>query len=98
LPASDKLTQRVTSRVSLAFVPIHLPAQQTSTAGMPIRLVTFDALFTLVRPRQPIYVQYAQVFEPHLGVLEPSAIKREFKSGVSYPNGRLLQELTCDAK
>jgi hypothetical protein len=67
---------------------------------MPIQLVTFDALFTLVRPRQPIYVQYAQVFEPHLGVLEPSAIKREFKSGVScYRRATVVaQELTCVGK
>lgn len=51
---------------------------------MPIRLVTFDALLTLVRPRQPVYVQYAQIFEPYLGALAPDAIKRSFKSGMSH--------------
>ncbi|CDO69290.1 hypothetical protein BN946_scf184976.g9 [Trametes cinnabarina] len=46
---------------------------------MAIRLVTFDALHTLVTPRLPIYVQYAQTFEPYLGALDPDALKRAFK-------------------
>ncbi|KAI0365621.1 HAD hydrolase subfamily IA REG-2-like protein [Pilatotrama ljubarskyi] len=46
---------------------------------MAIRLVTFDALHTLVTPRLPIYVQYAQTFEPYLGALDPGALKRSFK-------------------
>jgi hypothetical protein len=50
---------------------------------MGIRLVTFDALFTLIEPRAPIYVQYSRVFEPHLGLLEPDAIKASFKTGMS---------------
>jgi hypothetical protein len=50
---------------------------------MGIRLVTFDALFTLIKPRAPIYVQYSRVFEPHLGLLEPDAIKASFKTGMS---------------
>ena len=48
---------------------------------MTIRLVLFDALHTLVRPRAPVFVQYAAVFEPHLGKLSPDAIKSSFKSG-----------------
>jgi hypothetical protein len=45
----------------------------------PIRLVTFDAFHTLLKPRLPIYVQYSQTFAPYLGVLEPSSIKASFK-------------------
>ena len=48
---------------------------------MAIRLVTFDALHTLVAPRLPVYVQYSQTFEPYLGVLDPDALKRSFKIG-----------------
>jgi REG-2-like HAD superfamily hydrolase len=46
---------------------------------MTIRLVTFDALHTLVAPRLPIYVQYSQTFAPYLGVLEPGLLKQSFK-------------------
>ncbi|TCD62797.1 hypothetical protein EIP91_006390 [Steccherinum ochraceum] len=46
---------------------------------MPIRLVTFDVLHTIVTPRLPIYVQYSLVFEPYLGSLEPDVIKKSFK-------------------
>ncbi|KAI9068052.1 HAD hydrolase subfamily IA REG-2-like protein [Trametes sanguinea] len=49
---------------------------------MAIRLVTFDALHTLVTPRLPIYVQYAQTFEPYLGALDPDALKRAFKTAL----------------
>ncbi|KAI0769665.1 HAD hydrolase subfamily IA REG-2-like protein [Trametes elegans] len=45
---------------------------------MAIRLVTFDALHTLVTPRLPVYVQYALTFEPYLGALAPAALKRSF--------------------
>lgn len=48
---------------------------------MTIRLVLFDALHTLVKPRAPIFLQYANVFEPHLGRLSPEAIKSSFKTG-----------------
>ena len=48
---------------------------------MTIRLVLFDALHTLVTPRAPIFIQYAHVFEPHLGELNPDAIKYSFKIG-----------------
>jgi hypothetical protein len=48
---------------------------------MTIRLVLFDALHTLVAPRAPIFLQYANVFEPHLGKLNPDAIKSSFKIG-----------------
>jgi hypothetical protein len=51
---------------------------------MGIRFVTFDAaLFTLIKPRAPIYVQYSRVFEPHFGLLEPDAIKTSSKTGTS---------------
>ena len=50
---------------------------------MTIRLVTFDALHTIVTPRLPIYVQYSQTFEPYLGVLEPEALKKSFKIGAA---------------
>lgn len=46
-----------------------------------VRLVLFDALHTLVKPRAPVFVQYADVFEPHLGILSPEAIKSSFKIG-----------------
>ncbi|KAI0743842.1 HAD-like domain-containing protein [Daedaleopsis nitida] len=49
---------------------------------MAIRLVTFDALHTLVTPRLPVYVQYAQTFEPYLGALDPGALKQSFKSAL----------------
>ncbi|KAH9894978.1 HAD hydrolase subfamily IA REG-2-like protein [Cubamyces lactineus] len=49
---------------------------------MAIRLVTFDALHTLVTPRLPVYVQYAQTFEPYLGALDPAALKSAFKSAL----------------
>jgi hypothetical protein len=47
-----------------------------------IRLVTFDALYTLLTPRLPIHVQYAQTFAPFLGELEPESIRRSFKTGL----------------
>lgn len=50
---------------------------------MAIRLVTFDALHTLVTPRLPVYVQYSQIFEPYLGTIDPDALKQSFKSGTS---------------
>ena len=46
-----------------------------------IRLVTFDALHTLITPRAPIHVQYSNTFAPYLGVLDPDALKRSFKTG-----------------
>ncbi|KAF8161176.1 HAD-like domain-containing protein [Crassisporium funariophilum] len=44
-----------------------------------IRLVTFDALHTIISPRYPIHVQYSQVFAPHVGVLPPEKMKQSFK-------------------
>lgn len=49
-----------------------------------IRFVTFDALYTLITPRKPIYVQYSEVFSPYLGTLPPDAISRSFKLGVLF--------------
>ncbi|KAI5123938.1 hypothetical protein M0805_006353 [Coniferiporia weirii] len=51
---------------------------------MVVRLVTFDALFTLIRPRLPIHVQYAHAFEPFFGPLPPDDIKRAFKSALAH--------------
>ncbi|KAG0706103.1 HAD-like domain-containing protein [Suillus ampliporus] len=50
---------------------------------MTIRLVTFDALHTLITPRLPIYVQYSQTFAPYLGDLEPGLLRQSFKVGGS---------------
>ncbi|KAF8622735.1 hypothetical protein AX15_006825 [Amanita polypyramis BW_CC] len=47
-----------------------------------IRLVTFDALYTIITPRQPIHVQYSAAFEPYLGTLEPETIKKSFKTAL----------------
>ncbi|TFK44791.1 HAD-like domain-containing protein [Crucibulum laeve] len=44
-----------------------------------IRLVSFDALHTIITPRLPIHVQYSQVFAPYLGKLDPDALKSSFK-------------------
>ncbi|OBZ67256.1 Haloacid dehalogenase-like hydrolase domain-containing protein 3 [Grifola frondosa] len=49
---------------------------------MVIRLVTFDALHTLLAPRLPIYVQYSQTFQPYLGTLNPDTLKRSFKTAL----------------
>ena len=56
--------------------------QSESLRVQMIRLVTFDALHTLITPRKPIHVQYAEVFSPYLGALPPDAIARSFKLGV----------------
>jgi len=50
---------------------------------MTLRLVTFDALHTLITPRLPIYIQYSQTFAPYLGVLEPELLRQSFKVGGS---------------
>ena len=52
-------------------------------SGQPrISLVTFDALFTLLKPRAPLHVQYADVFRhTSLGSLNPDDIKSSFKQG-----------------
>ncbi|KAL4080364.1 hypothetical protein V8B97DRAFT_1931960 [Scleroderma yunnanense] len=49
---------------------------------MTIKLVTFDALHTLLTPRRPIYVQYSEVFAPFLGVLSPDSLKLSFKTSL----------------
>jgi len=48
---------------------------------MRVKLVLFDALYTIVKPRVPIHVQYAQVFEPYLGKVDPMRVKAAFKIG-----------------
>ncbi len=48
-----------------------------------IRLVLFDALFTLVTPRKPISTQYAEAFKPFFGALDERRVKSEFKQGLS---------------
>ncbi|KAL1745694.1 HAD-like domain-containing protein [Schizophyllum fasciatum] len=52
------------------------------SASRGIRLVTFDALHTLITPRAPIHVQYSNTFAPYLGVLDPDALKRSFKAAL----------------
>ncbi|KIL60728.1 hypothetical protein M378DRAFT_167834 [Amanita muscaria Koide BX008] len=50
------------------------------TGKLPaIRMVTFDALHTIITPRYPIHVQYSNVFRPYLGTLEPESIRGSFK-------------------
>jgi len=49
-----------------------------------VRLVTFDALHTPITPRKPIYVQYAEVFVPYLGTLDPDALSRSFRAGLCF--------------
>ncbi len=50
---------------------------------MSIRLVTFDALFTLINLREPAHVQYARAFRPYLGELDPDAVKSSFKGALA---------------
>ncbi|PVG02359.1 HAD-like protein [Serendipita vermifera] len=45
---------------------------------MRIRIVFFDALFTIVKPRQPIDIQYQEIFAPYF-TTDPSRIKASFK-------------------
>lgn len=45
----------------------------------PIRLVTFDAFDTIVRPRLPIFVSYTQIFQKHDIAVGEEAVKRAFK-------------------
>lgn len=47
---------------------------------MRIKLVLFDAFDTIVTPRHPVWVQYAQVFSPYFA-LDPADIKLSFKTG-----------------
>ena len=61
---------------------------------MTIRLVLFDAFSTLLVPRLPVYVQYAQTFEPYLGELDPDALKKSFKIGTINPSALLTTVLT----
>ncbi|CAG7850515.1 SubName: Full=Uncharacterized protein {ECO:0000313/EMBL:CCA67583.1} [Serendipita indica DSM 11827] len=44
-----------------------------------IKIVFFDALFTIVRPRLPIEVQYAQEFAPYF-TANPGDVKTSFKT------------------
>lgn len=46
-----------------------------------IKIVFFDALFTIVRPRLPIEVQYAQEFAPYF-TANPGDIKTSFKTAL----------------
>ncbi|EJU04117.1 HAD-like protein [Dacryopinax primogenitus] len=45
----------------------------------PIRLITFDAFDTIVRPRLPIFVSYTQIFKAHNIAVSQEAVKRAFK-------------------
>jgi hypothetical protein len=55
---------------------------------MRVKLVLFDALYTIVKPRAPIHVQYAQVFEPYLGTVDPTKVKTAFKIGARISHRR----------
>ena len=55
---------------------------------MSIRLLTFDALFTLLRPTQPFHIQYARTFQPYFGSLDPESIRLSFKRGQSSSRSR----------
>ena len=56
--------------------------------GTAIRLVSFDALHTLITPREPVHVQYARAFERYLGaslrgqMVDVERVKGAFKVGV----------------
>ncbi|KZT61998.1 HAD-like protein [Calocera cornea HHB12733] len=45
----------------------------------PIRLITFDAFDTIVRPRLPIFVSYTQIFHKHNIDVSQDLVKRAFK-------------------
>jgi len=49
----------------------------------PIRLITFDALHTLITPREPVHVQYARAFERYLcqEKVDVESVKSAFKVG-----------------
>lgn len=49
-----------------------------------IRFVTLDALYTILKPRAPIPVQYAEAFAAAgLGTLDPDVVGRSFKTGMT---------------
>jgi len=47
----------------------------------PIRLVTFDALYTIIAPRLPVHIQYSQTFAPYIGILNPDSLRQSFRVG-----------------
>ncbi|KIY53950.1 HAD-like protein [Fistulina hepatica ATCC 64428] len=47
-----------------------------------IRLVTFDAVHTLIKARVPFNVQYANAFRPYLGEVDPDAVRVSFKKAL----------------
>lgn len=55
---------------------------------MRVKLILFDALYTIVKPRAPIHIQYAQVFEPYLGTVDPMRVKAAFKVGARISHSR----------
>ncbi len=82
-------------QVSPARESCHESQQRSaSSSDQMIRFVTFDALHTLITPRKPIHVQYAEVFCPYLGTLPPDAIARSLKLGVhNFPYSSLCVRL-----
>ncbi|KAG8808215.1 hypothetical protein FRC19_006056 [Serendipita sp. 401] len=48
---------------------------------MRVKIVFFDALHTIVKPRLPIFQQYAEEFSPYFSV-EPQRIKTAFKDAL----------------
>lgn len=95
-PATDwisaiypRAVNNVNTLLQITVVLPSLPFLETRPASclyelsiMSIRLVTFDALATIIAPRLPIYVQYSQTFEPYIGVLDPDALKKSFKTAL----------------
>ncbi|KAH7339842.1 HAD hydrolase subfamily IA REG-2-like protein [Rhizoctonia solani] len=55
---------------------------------MRVKIVFFDALFTIVQPRIPIFEQYHRVLTPKLGPLNPVLLKDSFKTAL----GEVQQE------
>ncbi|KZV69556.1 HAD hydrolase subfamily IA REG-2-like protein [Peniophora sp. CONT] len=55
-----------------------------------ICFVTFDALYTIIKPRAPIPVQYAEAFATAgLGTLDPQAVGRAFKDAYKHANSTM---------
>jgi hypothetical protein len=63
---------------------------------MRVKMVFFDALHTIVRPRLPIHIQYAEVFAPHFTV-DPLQIKAAFKTGPCIHGPRRFDQIMTDA-
>lgn len=80
--ASWTLPLRVIPSSLITFLtPYTTPHLDQAFYDMRVKLVLFDALYTIVKPRAPIHVQYTQVFEPYLGKVDPMRVKDAFNIG-----------------